>query len=938
MRHGGALVAAAFLLGGVTVLAPSPPHADVEARFREADRFRRSGSLARAQGIVEGIEREVRGGENVVLHARALRELARTLEARARSDEAHALLERALGLARAAADASLEGSVRLAQGYAAWSRADYETASRLARDAGERSEAAGDGAGRGAAGVLLGRIAFKRGDYAEGLRLAREVAGARAEAGDARGEADAQQALGEILLDFRSFAAAERAFERRLALVRRLGDREQEVHALNYLGFVSQQGGDLERALSLQQEALRIARGSGDDGALSHALHSIGSVHRDLGRLDDARADYVEAARRREAAGDPRSRAWSLAGLGRVEKERSHARAALEAYGAAVEIFERIGDRRALAWHLLEVARLRAILGDRPAARSAFESTIAQMRSIELPYACLAIAEYGLLLADDGEGGRAVEAGRQARAAADATGNPEMRWSAAHGHGRILRRLGRREEALVSILDAVAIIEGMRVDLLPSDAAKSGFFEKRQVVFEDAAALLVDLGRPERALEIAERARSRAFLDLLGSTERDGTASETEPSADEPSPPTPRTRGRTPGDAERGSGVTSPRPPSAPSASLRSGALVEPPDLDAIRDEARRRDSPILEYFAIGDRVLVWLVTPDGEVRHVAAPIGRESLRRLAEAARSRDGGEGARRELHRRLFEPFEDLLPGDPSRAVLIVPHGPLFLVSFAGLPDARGRYVVERHALAYAPSIGVMRHLRTRAVPPAGASRPVLVIGNPKMPPSRRGDPPLPALPGADEEAEIVRRVWPAGAATVLRGEAARESEVRRLAPASAVIHFATHGVVRADDPMRSYVALSPDPAPRPEGDGFLTVREVFDLRITAGLVVLSACDTGLGRIEADGVMGLGRAFLSAGAGAVVATLWRVADRVALHEMETFHRELRRGVPAAEALRRAQVRTLRELRDGKLKTAAGRTIAASPAYWAAFVVIGN
>ena len=118
----------------------------------------------------------------------------------------------------------------------------------------------------------------------------------------------------------------------------------------------------------------------------------------------------------------------------------------------------------------------------------------------------------------------------------------------------------------------------------------------------------------------------------------------------------------------------------------------------------------------------------------------------------------------------------------------------------------------------------------------------------------------------------------------------------------------------------------------------MREVEDLHLRADLVVLSACDTGRGRIGADGVMGLGRAFLSAGTGAVVASLWRVADRVAQRQMEAFHRELRAGTPAAEALRRAQARTLRELRSGTLRTKDGTGIPASPAYWAAFVLLGE
>jgi CHAT domain-containing protein len=196
----------------------------------------------------------------------------------------------------------------------------------------------------------------------------------------------------------------------------------------------------------------------------------------------------------------------------------------------------------------------------------------------------------------------------------------------------------------------------------------------------------------------------------------------------------------------------------------------------------------------------------------------------------------------------------------------------------------------------------------------------------------------LPAADDEAESVRRAWPDDATIVLRGAAAAEAAVRRLAPDRALIHIATHGVVRPDDPMQSFLALSPGGAPGASGDGFLTAREVFDLRLSADLVVLSACDTGRGRIDSDGVMGFGRAFLQAGSRAVVVTLWRVADRVALHEMKAFHGELRRGTPRAEALRRAQTDTLAALRAGSIRTASGAPLAESPALWAAFAVVGD
>jgi CHAT domain-containing protein len=934
-----ALVSGMVLLGGVlTSAGDPPPHAAVDQRFVEADRRFRSGSFLRAQRSLEQLEREAAASGNRAAEARALRELGRTSDARGDYVAGRAYRERALVIARSLPDRALEASVLLEEALTTWGQADYEAAAKLARTARSLQEGAGDIAGQSKSVMMLGQIEYKRGAYTEAIRLEREALSLAEKAGDLQAQADVHQELGLIFLDLRSFAAAERQFRLRLALVAALGDPAQEAHSLNYSGFVHQRSGDLDAALAIQDEAVKIAQGSRDEGAWSHALHSRGSVHRALGMDDEAKADYTEAIRLRELAGDPQSRAWSMAGLGRLEKERGHSREALAAYQGAVTVFAQINDRRALAWHLYEVARLQAILGERKAARETYERVLAEMNAIELPYTCLALADYGMLLAEAGEGAAAIDAGRKARLRAEATGNPEMRWTAAHRDGRILRRLEKREEALDSILDALAIIEGMKPELLPSDAAKSGFFEERQAVFEDAASLLVDLGRPERALEIAERARSRAFLDLLGSANGARSAPAAGWDAEEGADPEtgkPKAEPAAPGLERGGQGASSLGAPVAP---IPSEAALEPAGLAAIREEARLRGAPIVEYLTTSDRLLGWLVTPTGEIVPNAAPVGRAELLKDAEDARAVSGGELARARLYRRLLAPFSRYLPADPSRAVLVIPHGPLFYVSLAGLSDADGRYVAERHAIAYSPSVSVLRSLRLRAARPEVVPQAMLVVGNPKMPKRRPGDPPLPPLPGADEEAEAVRRVWPEGTVTVLRGEAAGEASVRRLAPPHGVIHLATHGVVRANDPMRSALVLSPDAAGDPAGDGFLTVREIFDLRWTADLVVLSGCDTGLGRINADGVMGLGRAFLFAGATTVVATLWRVADPVARREMELFHRQLRRGIPTAEALRRAQVSTLSELRTGKLTLADGTPIAADPALWAAFVVVGD
>jgi CHAT domain-containing protein len=146
------------------------------------------------------------------------------------------------------------------------------------------------------------------------------------------------------------------------------------------------------------------------------------------------------------------------------------------------------------------------------------------------------------------------------------------------------------------------------------------------------------------------------------------------------------------------------------------------------------------------------------------------------------------------------------------------------------------------------------------------------------------------------------------------------VPSLAPRNSWLHFATHGLIRDDMPLDSMLVLGAD-GKDADADGRWTAREILDLDLDAELVVLSGCDTGRGRITGDGVLGLGRAFLSAGARSVLVSLARVEDEATRELMVRFYRELRRnGGNLAAALRHAQLAAIGE----------------PPARWASFVFI--
>ena len=373
-----------------------------------------------------------------------------------------------------------------------------------------------------------------------------------------------------------------------------------------------------------------------------------------------------------------------------------------------------------------------------------------------------------------------------------------------------------------SLRESLGIIESMRARVVPSADVRADFLEGKQGVYAEAVELLVEVGRADEALEIAERARARAFLDMLSARD-----------------------------------------------TISAQALT----LAEMRGEIGRRGTTVVEFFSTPDRLYTWVVQPDGRIQARSTEISRRELTEMVGGLRgSLATSQDVRaqlRQLHLVLIEPVAHLLPSNPDRLVTVVPHGPLFLISFAALLGADGRYLVEHHTLSYSASISVLRHTGRNRDRMAATTHRLLAIGNPSMPELPGDQPRLDPLPGAEQEAMAIARFYTRANVTTLTGSTAQERTVRELAPAQTIIHLATHAVIFDDEPMASYLALAPGSAKSGSssaGDGFLTVAEIFGLGLHADLVALSACDTGLGRISGEGVVGLSGAFIYAGAASV------------------------------------------------------------------------
>ncbi|MFO0606358.1 MAG: CHAT domain-containing tetratricopeptide repeat protein [Polyangiales bacterium] len=483
--------------------------------------------------------------------------------------------------------------------------------------------------------------------------------------------------------------------------------------------------------------------------------------------------------------------------------------------------------------------------------------------------------------------------------------------------GRALREAGDADGAVAALEASLTAVESHRARL-GTDPGKVRFLGSVAAVLEARVEALLDVaaGAPERlreALDASERVRARALLDMI-----------------------------------EGRWRKAPRP---------SGAPPPPP-------ESRRWTR--LVFHALPSRTAVFVVARDGAVHGHVPSVGEDAVGSLVAAARAglgagrggrgltlrdaspvtfgapppTDAGRAALRAIAEALLHPLEPLLT--PGETVVVEPFGALWLLPFAALPCADGVPFGARFPLLHAPSAAVLDELLAE---PAGADTShlrALLVGNPAFPErltegGRTIE--LAPLPGAEREVDAIAALFP-GRCVVRKGAAADRATVEQEMGEFGVVHLATHGLAETREPLRSWVALAPpagDDAsrglldakrllesvlgrPRPLGDGAGLERwEPVDL------VTLSACQTGLGALTDDGVIGLGRAFLAAGARAVLMSLWAVDDEATLALMASFYREYMACGDKAVALHRAA---------GALRASAAGD---DPARWAPFIVVG-
>lgn len=832
----------------------------------------------------------------------------------------------------------------IARGFAQITAGAFDDAAQTFAQARLDASARGDAVGLGRVQWGLGDLAKARGDAAAAEALWRAAATTLRAARAWTSLGEMQSAHGLKAFDQRRYDVAEQLWRDALDAYEQAGDARRQATMLRNLTFLP--GTPRADDIALLDRALPLAQRGGDVGTLGAVWHARADLRFADGDLAGAWDDLQQALTLLEQAGPSARLARARTSAGRLYRVLGRFQQARDLQLRNAELLEQLGDLPGAA-QALDAAAYAALTGKQheDAYRLARRAQAVAIRSgnvssrvatgVRLAQALVAIGRgeeaLAALAAIESDastpGFQAVWHETQAMALIamarpqaaldvidrapmgdDAPVEPRVLW-----HSRragVLRALGRGAEAAADSAHALTLLDVMATRLWGDDATKREYFDGLGELIDLHVRLLADAGRTSDALDAAERGRARAFADLLVSRVTGN------PSTGRPGP------------------ARSAEPAVASPASVRAGTTAE-----AVA-HAAAASSTLLAYWVSGEAVLTWVVRPDGTVRFARTSARPGELTRLAGVATGQGvAARRALRALHRLLIEPVRGWLPSHPDDVVTVIPHGPLFRVSFAALPDARGRYLVERHALHYAPSIATLAAIAR----PRGAVGAALLVADPASParsPGTGGEAALPRLPAAANEARRLASLLGPRDVRLLTAGRATEASVRQALPGASVVHMATHGVISDDAPWSSFLALQAG-GDDPSADGRLTAAELYDLRLSADLVVLAACSTAVGPPTGDGFVGLTRGFLAAGVPTVVASLWDLPDETTARLQPTFYtRWLRSGSPAA-ALRAAQIALLADLRAGRVRT---RTVAGEmvvpehPWVWAGLVAVGR
>ena len=698
-------------------------------------------------------------------------------------------------------------------------------------------------------------------------------------------------------------------YEQALAIHKQVGNPRGEGETLNNIGSAYNNLGEYPKALEYYEQALAIHKQVGDFRIEGVTLNNIGGVYDSLGQYSKALEYYEQALAIRKQVGDPQGESTSLNNIGGVYDSLGEYPKALEYYKKALAITKQIGNSQGEGTTLNNIGLVYQSLRQYPKALKYYEQALEIRKQVgDRPGEGVSLNNIGGVYKILEQHTKALDYYNEALAIRKQVGDRLGEGITLNNIGSYFLYKGNFTEAEKILRKGIQVWNSLRPDLKDQD--KISIFDQQVTTYRSLQQALIAQNKNNDALEISEQSRARAFTELLASK------------ISSPS-------------------ITQPQ--------------ITPPKISEIQQIAEVQNATLVEYSIINEvtpqgqksnskSLYIWVISPNGKINFRKVPLLATSLKELVKFTRQSIGVRNRSsieiipetepdqqkqlQQLHKLLIEPISHLLPKDPNARVIFIPQDELFSVPFPALQDAKGKYLIEKHTILTAPAIQVLDLTKKQKVKVKQANlQRTVVVGNPTMPKVtvKIGEAPeqLKPLPAAQEEGITIAKLLKTKA---LIGKQATKTAILPQLSQARIIHLATHGLLDDFKGLGVPGAIALAPSGNGEiNDGLLTANEILDLKLNAELVVLSACDTGRGRITSDSVIGLSRSLIMAGTPSVVVSLWSVPDAPTAELMSEFYRNWLDGkLDKAQALRQAMLTTMKKRRN--------------PRNWAAFTLIGE
>jgi CHAT domain-containing protein len=756
--------------------------------------------------------------------------------------------------------------------------------------------------------------------------------------------------LGQTQQRLGDYAAALRRYQEAQELNGRVHDPAAAAVLLNNIGVVHEHMGRYAEALHNYQEALKTAHGAKLRIGLSQYLNNIGNIYEMTGLHAEALQQFEESLKICRELNDQQHAAETLHNLGVVHDGLHHPTDALRHFQMSLDLKRRLGDRSGEALTLMSMGILQRRQEDYPAALETFRTSL--KISHELGHRAeeaLVLSNIGRVFIESNRPADALPPLEESRKIAEAIGALEVAVHCERYRGLAYRAQHDWRRGADAFRASIGHLEQLRANSR-EPGLQTSMFAGRVFAHYELIDCLLHLNQTADVFPVSESLRSRTLVDRMreskvdvrqGMTEQEkSTEQRLQERITSVGRQITELRGRR-ADADQVAALVREQEKARreleafsrtlylrlPALRTRRAEFVPVSLAEVNRTLLARPGLVVLSYLVGEEYSLLFVLTrgdrADGPARlevlrlEVGGAELAEAVRRFRETCK-KPGVTPSSEDLYRWLLSPVEETL--ESAKQVVIVPDRALHALPFQALrADADSKYLLERCAISYAPSLTALLQMTRRGEElrkEHGTEASLLAVGIRDF--GKREKP----LPRAEDEARMIARLFGDSGRSLL-GTEATLSRLRADWSKVRYLHFATHGMLNENAPFYSSLVLTGGD----KEEGQLFARDLLKEHLHAELAALSACETALGkRFDGEGLQGLSWSWFVAGVPSLVVSQWSVSDEATAKLMAHFWTEIKAGTPRAEALQRAQ-RML--LKDKKTR---------HPYYWAPFVLIGD